>query len=432
MLVRRHSSSVGMQLRLGVLGAGTAAALAAAACSDSHGGATAPEPAAPLFKNQIAVVRTSNPQVPVVAVHKDGTRLAVLAGTGLEGVGGAVLTLPDGQQITVFMDDAGRPARAVLGDVVVAFGNYTETTVDLAVIGPDGAVNTARKVPLTPKPGVTTASGVLGGIRLSSAAAAQALASAGLLSSALKVASFGLSAVSCGVGVATVTSGVGAALAYGACTSAILTIAGAITGLDEPAVVSSAAGLAGVPALWASTGACAASLGKNVASCADVLGAGLGSAADAAAKKLDAKEAALRDAINPKPLPPTQPPGPPPGPPPVTNVIELQCDQEGRIRSAGATPATIRFVNLKFGLGNIPTDTAFIFWLDGEGKRVSYQVLPPGTEYLQPTYLGHRWLIAAEAFEGRTLPKRACHKIVESSTQSGVVVIDLGKSGGYM
>jgi len=63
------------------------------------------------------------------------------------------------------------------------------------------------------------------------------------------------------------------------------------------------------------------------------------------------------------------------------------CSRESQVRStAGDQPATVHFVN---GLA-IPLQAT---WLDYSGKRVVYEVMPPGTAYDQSTFITHPWML---------------------------------------
>lgn len=68
----------------------------------------------------------------------------------------------------------------------------------------------------------------------------------------------------------------------------------------------------------------------------------------------------------------------------------------GRPYPGAGQPAAIRFVNMR-------PDPVRILWIDTAGVPRSYQSLPPGGEYVQPTFVSHRWLIeswSGEPVEG--------------------------------
>ena len=41
----------------------------------------------------------------------------------------------------------------------------------------------------------------------------------------------------------------------------------------------------------------------------------------------------------------------------------------------------------------VPVDAVTVYWLDFDGRRVRYQLMPHDTAYPQPTYSGHAWLV---------------------------------------
>jgi hypothetical protein len=54
--------------------------------------------------------------------------------------------------------------------------------------------------------------------------------------------------------------------------------------------------------------------------------------------------------------------------------------------SRSTDPTSIEFVNRR-------RDPVEVAWLDTRGERKPYQVLAPGSSHLQPTYVGHVWLV---------------------------------------
>jgi len=64
------------------------------------------------------------------------------------------------------------------------------------------------------------------------------------------------------------------------------------------------------------------------------------------------------------------------------------CPGEGQIKSASTDISTeITFTNNS----GAPRQ---VFWIDFEGVRVQYGNIAPGASHIQPTFLGHTWLIA--------------------------------------
>ncbi|MFI7022945.1 hypothetical protein ACIBMZ_09530 [Micromonospora sp. NPDC049900] len=102
------------------------------------------------------------------------------------------------------------------------------------------------------------------------------------------------------------------------------------------------------------------------------------------------------------PAPTTRPPEPQP-----QRLAPLPGGHERWLRSVGGGPETsIEFVN--------STDrTVTVHWLDHQGNRRQYRVLPPNTSYRQHTYVGHPWVVtdrrgrALACFEPVRTPARA-------------------------
>lgn len=66
------------------------------------------------------------------------------------------------------------------------------------------------------------------------------------------------------------------------------------------------------------------------------------------------------------------------------------CQHETQQRSHNGNVATeITFTNQR-------QQTLHIYWLNYQGKRIFYQSLQAGQNYLQPTYVTHPWVITSE------------------------------------
>ncbi len=218
-------------------------------------GGAAPTSAEP-FQN-IAATLTEDSQIGIVAASPDGHRLGVTTQRGsaslILGVSGATLTLQDGSRVVVYVGTDGLPARAVFGDVIVLFSNYTSSSVDISAVGADGTAGSSRNVPVDP--------GALADLRVlprqlsASAFVAGPVRSAALSSSAmqnfalgLKIGGTLLSVASCGTAAAASVATVGASLviATGACVSAVVQVAKLIQPeLDAPLLTASGALLSG-------------------------------------------------------------------------------------------------------------------------------------------------------------------------------------------
>jgi von Hippel-Lindau disease tumor suppressor protein len=75
----------------------------------------------------------------------------------------------------------------------------------------------------------------------------------------------------------------------------------------------------------------------------------------------------------------------------ASGAFAQNCTDQGALRSPpGATPATeLTFVNAG-------VESRRIFWIDQNGKRKFYKELGPHASYIQPTFVGHPWVIARE------------------------------------
>lgn len=67
---------------------------------------------------------------------------------------------------------------------------------------------------------------------------------------------------------------------------------------------------------------------------------------------------------------------------------DVTCPGEGQIKSASTD------INSEITFTNNSGKTRQIFWIDFEGVRVQYGNIAPGATHVQPTFLGHAWLIA--------------------------------------
>jgi hypothetical protein len=99
---------------------------------------------------------TGNDQYGAVLLHESGERLFAATTSGnspydIESVIGAAWVSPDGESIIVELGPDGLPARAIFGDTLVLFENYGASSVDLAIVLPDGTIDIARDVHVDPE-----------------------------------------------------------------------------------------------------------------------------------------------------------------------------------------------------------------------------------------------------------------------------------------
>ncbi|MEO2005003.1 MAG: hypothetical protein ABGY41_13000, partial [Candidatus Poribacteria bacterium] len=115
-------------------------ALLAACGGDEDSEVDASEP-----YNGMAAAWTGNPNIPVIAAHEGGETLAALSDDGRTVTGG-VYTTKDGDSLVVWGGPDGLPRRAQGNGAIFLFENYTDSTVDVAIIGPDGSTEVLRGV----------------------------------------------------------------------------------------------------------------------------------------------------------------------------------------------------------------------------------------------------------------------------------------------
>ncbi len=97
--------------------------------------------------SSIGLVETENSEIPFIVEHDNGSALIALSSGGLNGINGAVYVTEEGHLLSIETDGQGLPTTLYLDDLIVVFDNYRDDAVDMALIGPDGAVQTVRDVP---------------------------------------------------------------------------------------------------------------------------------------------------------------------------------------------------------------------------------------------------------------------------------------------
>ena len=174
-------------------------------------------------------VLTERTDFPAVVVNEGGERLAIITAiepvTGDMSITGALWTTPSGEHVLTQFGNNGLPREIVFDNgIAVLFSNYTNATVDIAVIASDGTVEIARDIPIDP---LVTAQTLLANMDLAllilkpsfKAFPTQKLPT---LPQFLKIGSLGLSGSMCSLGIvsATVSGALPvAALAALGCTS---------------------------------------------------------------------------------------------------------------------------------------------------------------------------------------------------------------------
>jgi hypothetical protein len=80
---------------------------------------------------------TENSEIPFVILHNDGESVG-LSLDNQSNISDVVWNSPTGETIVFNLDSSRRPNKAVVGDDIIYYTNYTNTTVDLIIIHPDG------------------------------------------------------------------------------------------------------------------------------------------------------------------------------------------------------------------------------------------------------------------------------------------------------
>ena len=196
----------------------------------------------------IAAGFTGDPDMAVMAAHVSGERLIAMTTSDAAGevqrVEGAIWLSPSGDAFVVYNGPDGLPARATFGGYVFLFSNYTSSSVDAAVISPDGAVDVVPDVPVDPEAIVQLQAHMsAGGV---SAAPYHGLS----LFKALKLTSFTITVAGCTAAVI-LSSGLAAPL----CAAAIVsTIAMVIP--DDPVISATSYALGTFGCALGDAGAC--------------------------------------------------------------------------------------------------------------------------------------------------------------------------------
>ncbi len=81
---------------------------------------------------------TNNPIVPFILIHESGEFLGFSLEENAQ-VSKIIWQNPDGLSAIIFTDANGLPQKAVVGDYIVKYSNYTRETVDLTIISKDGS-----------------------------------------------------------------------------------------------------------------------------------------------------------------------------------------------------------------------------------------------------------------------------------------------------
>lgn len=81
---------------------------------------------------------TDNSDISFLIIHRRGEKLGVTQDNFSSDITGVTWTSPEGESIVVYENASGFPDTAVVGDIIIRYTNYTNTTVDITIIHPDG------------------------------------------------------------------------------------------------------------------------------------------------------------------------------------------------------------------------------------------------------------------------------------------------------
>ncbi|OQY32348.1 MAG: hypothetical protein B6I38_04770 [Anaerolineaceae bacterium 4572_5.1] len=102
-----------------------------------------------------AFYETGIEDAPVAAISKEGEALLPLLNDSQDAdaipLKGAIWHGPEGEVVTVFNGEDGLPRELHFGETTILFSNYTENTVNMALISEDGTVETVRDVEIDPE-----------------------------------------------------------------------------------------------------------------------------------------------------------------------------------------------------------------------------------------------------------------------------------------
>jgi len=97
----------------------------------------------------LAVTWTENSQFPFMAVHENGDAIFLMTEPDGNSPIGAAYVFENGEGFLVWTNQEGYPVRAYVDEHVYLFSNYTNTTVDVAVVNPEGEITISREISTT-------------------------------------------------------------------------------------------------------------------------------------------------------------------------------------------------------------------------------------------------------------------------------------------
>lgn len=122
-------------------------ACSAAIPTQPHPNLLPPTQSNPDASNSVIYGRlTGNEQYPAVFLHESGERLVIIGEPGKDKIRGIVYSSPNTPTMVIYVNEQGLPETGYVGEYILLYTNYTNSTVDVTVISPDGTVNEYPKL----------------------------------------------------------------------------------------------------------------------------------------------------------------------------------------------------------------------------------------------------------------------------------------------
>lgn len=83
---------------------------------------------------------TGNETYPAIFLHERGESLIIIDEPGTDRIRGVIFSSPKTPTAVIYVNEKGLPDTAIFGENILIYSNYTDTTVDVTVISPDGTV----------------------------------------------------------------------------------------------------------------------------------------------------------------------------------------------------------------------------------------------------------------------------------------------------
>ncbi len=103
------------------------------------------DPLEKAYKNT-AWIETEDDDFPIIGVHEDGSMIAIQADLYGNPIGAVFKKDFNSQGFYVLANENGYPYQAYVNGYVILYNNYTNTTVDVAIVNSDGEIDIVREV----------------------------------------------------------------------------------------------------------------------------------------------------------------------------------------------------------------------------------------------------------------------------------------------